>query len=150
MAHLSEQVIDALVATFTGLPTTGTKVSGEPFYELSDMELPALFVASSSEQIQVSSIGFPALLETRMNVEVLIKVKSNKTVFKTLSQIRTEVQEKIYQNPFINTLGGLVKETNLTAVHTDTNMEGERPVGQAVLVFEVIYKSFANAPQVAI
>lgn len=150
MAHLRKQIRDALVATFTGLPTTGANVSGKPFYGLSDIELPALFVASSNEQVDVSTIGFPALLERRLNLEVLIKVKSDTTVFDTLDQIIAEVETKIYQSPAINTLGGLVKETNLTAIHIDTNMEGDRPVGQAVLVFEVNYRTAANAPTIAV
>ena len=49
MAHVREQIRDAVVATLTGLTTTGPSVHSNPEYDITESQLPCLIVKTDGD-----------------------------------------------------------------------------------------------------
>ena len=150
MSHVRQQIRDASAALLTGLITTGARVYKSRVHVLSDADLPGLIITTDSEQSEFGSIGSPVLLNRRLRLTVRAVAKANANLDNTLDSIMKEVEAAVYASAAANTLGGLVKSMELSSIDIDMMAEGELPVGQAVMNFEVNYKTFGNAPDIAI
>lgn len=148
--HVRAQIRHAIVATLTGLTTTGANVFQSKISALQENELPALVVSTNKEVIDAITINSNPTLERELAATVNVVAKAVDGLDDEIDQIIKEVEQAINQSEEVNTLGGLVKSMVLTDIETDGNSEAETPTGQATLSFKVEYYTQASVPDVSI
>jgi len=144
--HVRQQIREAAAALLTGLNTTGPRVYQSRVKVLADNELPCLVVLTNSEQIDRLDISPDPQLERSLDLVVLAKAKHTADLDDKLDTIIKEVE--IAANN--TTLGGLISSIQLSSIEVELNGEGEKPVGQATMTFNITYTTRASAPDVAI
>lgn len=150
MNHARQQIRDAAAALLTGLTTTGARVYKSRVHVLNNADLPALIITTDNEQSEFGAVGSPVVLNRRLRLTVRAVAKASANLDNTLDSIVKEVEAAVYVSVVANTLGGLVKSMELSSIEVDMAAEGELPVGQASMNFEVNYKTFGHAPDIAI
>lgn len=148
--HVRRQIRDAAKALLTGLATTGARVFTSRVYPIQDSELPALVISTNDEQIDVASIGAQPLLDRLLQLQVRALAKANSALDDTLDACIKEVEIALNASVSANTLSGLAKRITISSIYIDMSGEGEKPIGQAVMNFNVYYKTQANTPDVSI
>lgn len=145
--HVRNQVREAAAALLTGLATTGPHVFQSRVYPLQDEELPCLLISTEGELVGYMTMGFPR----RQNRTITLSVKAlSKTVLDlddVLDAICKEVEVALLTP---TSLPGLAKDIQLKSTAIGLHGEGERPIGVAVMSFEVTVHTRENAPDVAI
>jgi hypothetical protein len=147
--HVRQQIREAAAATLTGLATTGARVFQSRFHVFSDVDLPALLITTNDELVNVSSIGFPPLLDRQINMIVQAVAKQNDNLDDVLDTICKEVEAALNANITANTFTGLAKHTVLSSIEIDMSGDGDVAVGQANMNFTVTYKTRADAPDIS-
>lgn len=136
MSHVRQQIRDRIATLVTGLPTTGANVYKMRRYALDDAKLPAICVYTTDETSALVTIGSRTLRRV-INVMVEVFIKGTSTaVSDTLDGICVSAEEAIAGD---FTLNGLAKSCILTGTEIDINIEGERAVASAQLVYAVEY-----------
>lgn len=148
--HVRQQIREAAATLLTGLSTTGARVYQSRVHVLSDADLPGLVITTNEEQVEFASIGFPALLNRQLDLQVRAVAKSNTDLDDTLDTMVKEVETALSASVSANTLGGLAKSIALSSIYIDMNADAEKTTGQAVMNFTVQYKTQANAPDISI
>lgn len=148
--HVRQQIREAAAAALTGLSTTGARVYQSRVHVLGDADLPCIVITTNDETVERGSIGVQALLRRMLSLQVTAKAKATANLDDTLDTIVKEVETALNASVSANTLGGLAKHVDLSSVVIDMDGEGEKPVGQAVMNFNVYYMTAANAPDIAI
>lgn len=148
MAHVRQQIRNALATVLDGLTTTGSNVFANRVAVLQEDELPALVVTTNAEQIGVIDIH-GGLLERTMRVDISAKAKAIDNVDDVLDTIAEEV-ETVLLDPANNTLNGLCAGMMLVGFEVNLNEDLEMPVGELVMQFDVLYNTGAGAPSVSI
>ncbi len=87
--HRAEQILQAVAATLTGLPTTGANVQRARVYEAAT--LPALTIGMGADEVVEGSDANLAFVDRLLTVQVTALVKSAGVLDTTLNQIRSEV-----------------------------------------------------------
>lgn len=146
MAHVRQQIRDRIATLVTGLTTTGASVYKMRRYALDDAKLPALCVYTMDESSNLITVGTRTLRRV-INVAVQAFVKGGSTaVSDTIDTICTEVEEAIAAD---FTLNGLAKSCILTSTEIDINVEGEKSIATASLVYSVEYITLINDVETA-
>lgn len=136
MAHVRQQIRDRIATTLTGLPGTGANVYKMRRYAIDDGKLPIIAVYTVDENSSLITIGSRTLRRV-VNVGIEIVAKGASTsIADTIDGYTTNVEEAL-ANDF--TLNGLAKSCLLTSSTIDVNVEGEKAVGTARLVYAVEY-----------
>ena len=136
MAHVRQQIRDRVATLVTGLPTTGANVYKTRRYALDDAKLPAICVYTMDESSSLITIGSRTLRRV-INVAIDIVIKgSSTTVSDTLDTICVSAEEALAAD---FTLNGLAKSSVLTSTEIDVNVEGEKSIASARLVYAVEY-----------
>jgi hypothetical protein len=136
MAHVRQQIRDRVATLVTGLPTVGNNVYKMRKYALDDAKLPAICVYTMDESSSLITIGSRTLNRT-VNVAVQIFLRGTSTaVSDAIDAICVAVEEAIAAD---FTLNGLAKSCILGDTQIDINVEGERSIGNASLVYTVEY-----------
>lgn len=136
MAHVRQQIRNRIATLVTGLATTGSSVYKMRRYSLDDAKLPALCVYTMDEGSNLVTVGTRTLRRV-INVAVQVFAKDSSTAISdTLDGICVEVEEAIAAD---FTLNGLAKSCILSSTDIDINVEGEKSVGSANLVYSVEY-----------
>lgn len=136
MAHVRQQIRDRVATLVTGLPTTGANVYKTRRYALDDAKLPAICVYTMDESSTLITIGSRTLRRV-INVAIDIVIKgSSTTVSDTLDTICVSAEEALAAD---FTLNGLAKSSVLTSTEIDVNVEGEKSIASARLVYAVEY-----------
>lgn len=136
MSHVRKQIRDRVATLVTGLPTTGSSVYKMRRYALDDSKLPAICVYTMDESSSLITIGSRTLRRV-INVAIDIAVKGpSATVSDTLDAICVSVEEALAAD---FTLNGLAKSSVLTSTEIDVNVEGEKSIASARLVYSVEY-----------
>jgi hypothetical protein len=148
--HVRQQIREAVAALLTGLTTSGARVFQSRVHVLADADLPGLVITTNEEQAEFASIGSLALLNRQLNLQVRALAKANANLDDTLDTMIKEVEAALSANVTANTLGGLAKSIALSSIYIDMNADAEKPMGQAVISFNVLYKTVANAPDISI
>ena len=148
--HVRQQIREAVAVLLTGLTTSGARVFQSRLYALSQAELPGLVITTNEEQVEFGSLGFPPLLNRRLNLQVRALAQANNNLDETLDNMIKEVESALSNSIVANTLNGLVKSTGLSSIYIDMSAESEQPIGQAVMNFTVDYKTQANTPDISI
>ena len=136
MSHVRQQIRDRVATRVTGLPTTGSSVYKMRRYALDDAKLPAICVYTMDESSTLITIGSRTLRRV-INVAIDITIKgSSTTVSDTLDTICVSAEEAMAAD---FTLNGLAKSSVLTSTEIDVNVEGEKSIASARLVYAVEY-----------
>ena len=142
MAHVRQQIRDAIITQVTGLTTTGTNVFSHRVYPLQEGALPALMVSTLNESISASAMGtFGSSTSIIRNLSVTVEgyVKATSAADDTLDTIAEEVEAALGDD---ETLGGLVEYIELSS--TQLSFEGgdsDQPVGIVSLNYDVLYRT---------
>ena len=136
MAHVRQQIRDRVATLVTGLPTTGANVYKMRRFALDDSKIPAICVYTMDESSNLITVGSRTLGRT-VNVAADIIIKgSSATISDTLDDICVSAEEAIAADFHLN---GLAKSCILTDTNITINVEGERSVASARLVYTVDY-----------
>lgn len=106
---LRQQILNAVKATLTGLPTTGQNVfdPDTDVEKLRESDLPALVMREGDEAISLAAAGGARPVQTRrytLDIHVVVQQKTGRTV--TNNTIIAEVETALGND---RKLGGLVK-----------------------------------------
>ena len=136
MSHVRQQIRDRVATLVTGLPTTGSSVYKMRRYALDDAKLPAICVYTTDESSSLITIGSRTLRRV-INVVIDIIIKGSSTaVSDSLDTICVSAEEAMAAD---FTLNGLAKSSVLTSSEIDVNVEGEKSIASARLVYAVEY-----------
>ena len=148
--HIRKQIRDAAETALTGLTTTGASVFPSRTRPLDADELPGLRVYCKDEpEIRIAAVG-AGLNRVRLerHVELVVEACSKK-VSATDDQADAMIKEVEIAIAGVQTLGG-AKRAHLTRIETDFEGDGEHEIAVARMVFDVLYFTVLNAPDVAI
>jgi hypothetical protein len=149
--HIRKQTRDAFATLVTGLTTTGARVFVNRVDPVATGDLPALVIATPSEQIERLSIGMPnPLIQRALTLTVMAMARANATVWDTLDLICQEVEEAVFDSETTATLSGLAKAMNLVATEITISGEGDRMVGTAMMQFEILVSVREGIPDTPI
>jgi len=146
MSHVRQQIRDDIVATLTGLATTGSNVFRSRIFPLEQTNLPALVIYSKSETSEYDTIGLPRSINRVLDVAVEAYVKGVSNYDNTLDTIAVQVEEAIAADV---TLGGLAKDAQITAFEADFAGDGEQPVAVGRFTITVEYRTVENDVETA-
>ena len=132
MSHVRQQIRDRFATILTGLSGTGNNVYKMRRYALDDAKLPAIAIYTMQESSSLITIGARTLRRV-VNVD-------------TIDGYCVNVEEAV-GNDF--SLNGLAKSCVLTSSEIDVNIEGEKALGTARLVFAVEYVTSINDVELA-
>lgn len=136
MSHVRQQIRDRIATVLTGLSGTGSNVYKMRRYALDDAKLPAIAIYTMQEASSLITIGARTLRRV-VNVGIEIVAKGPSTsIFDTIDGYCVNVEEAL-GNDF--SLNGLAKSCVLTSSEITVNVEGEKSLGTAQLVFAVEY-----------
>lgn len=146
MSHVRQQIRDRFATILTGLPGTGSSVYKMRRYALDDAKLPAIAIYTLQESSSLITIGARTLRRV-VNVGVEIAARGSSTsIFDTIDGYCVNVEEAV-GNDF--SLNGLAKSCVLTSSEIDVNVEGEKALATARLVFAVEYVTSINDVELA-
>jgi hypothetical protein len=148
MAHVRQQLIDAVVTRVTGLTTTAARVFAErpEAYALQDADLPCLLVYDDGEP-QVTELALATRIVDRtiaLRVEVVAKAVSGLAA--TLRTACSEVETALGSAVTVGSIPVDVLYRRTESIAPDA--ETDRPVGRLVLFFEAQLATAAAAPDV--
>lgn len=146
MAHVRQQIRDRIAVDLAAITGFANSVYKMRRYALDDAKLPAIAVYTVDESSNLVTIGSRTLRRV-INVGIEIVAKgASASITDTMDGYAVSVEEAL-ANDF--TINGLAKSCILTNSTIDVNVEGEKAVGTAKLVFAVEYITAINDVEVA-
>lgn len=146
MAHLRNQIRDAVVSRLTGLSTTGSNVFRSRIYPLENNNLPGLCIFTKSEATTFDTLTRPRSISRVLEIGVEAYVKATSNYDNTLDTIAVEVEEAIASDV---TFSNLAKDTQVTSFDADFSGDGEQPVAIGRFTIEVNYRTLENDVETA-
>lgn len=143
--HVREQILSAIKTAVTGLTTTGSNVFRSRVTPLARTEVPALIIRAGREARLNSTLGAPRQHERSLVVEVVAVVRAASAYDADLNAIFKEV-EPVLAMPIV--LAG-VNRITLEGIGAPQATQGEEQLAQAAMLYEVVYITQENAPDVA-
>ena len=147
MAHVRKQIRDAVITAVTGLTTTGSNVFRSRIYPLEQTKLPGLCVFTRSEVVEFDTLTISRSVSRVLDVIIEGYVSATANYDDTLDQIAVEVEEALAADV---TLGGLAKDTQVTAFEADFSGDGEQPVAVGRFTVTVQYRTAENDVETAV
>lgn len=152
MAHVRQQIREAIATTLTGLTSTSTRVFQSRTRPLADAQLPALLIYTDAEDINNAvTIGFPNRQERTLTVRVEALVKQTGSIDDAVDTVIAEVETALNASTSAYTAGGLAKGgITLDRIEIDTEDETDKPVVRARMDWQARYFTLSNAPTTAV
>jgi hypothetical protein len=148
MAHLRQQIREAIGNRLIGLPTTGASVFQSRVYPVEGTDLPCLIVHAESETVQPLTMGEPRVVERLLTIHVDAYAKVVANLDDVLDGICFEVETALAMpSPYLD---GIATEIHLTATEIELTGTSDQPTGRAGMTFEVNYFAHENAPDTAL
>ena len=146
MAHVRQQIRDAVTVLVTGLTTTGSNVFQSRVYNLQESNLPALKVYTSSEDIALEDGTLDA---PQRNLSLVIEgnAQATATLDTTLDEIAKEVEIALGADI---TIGGLAIGIDLDNTQMQLTGEGDQPIGSVLLTYDIHYRTPFGDPETVI
>jgi hypothetical protein len=140
--HVRDQILDAVLAAVTGLPTTGARAFDSRAYPLEREELPGINVRfhEATERSTPGDFPRPRMLERTCRIQVVGSVQATTNYRKAANQIALEV-ESVLGAPGA---GSPAKWLNLIGTELQISGSGEKPVGEITLTYEAFYITLEN------
>lgn len=146
MAHVRQQIREAVATAITGLTSTGARVYQSRVHPLDAAKLPCLLVNTDEEEIEALQVSMPTLLDRTLTISVRAVAKVSTNLDDAMDTMISEVETALGNT----NLGGLVKTLTMRGIEIEMNGEGDKPVGIATMKFLATYMTNSNAPTVAI
>ena len=145
--HVREQIMSAVVAAITGLPTTGARVLYDAAYAITD--LPALAVMWSEDDTEDvdGGLGDGPVATRALKFNVTGRAKIGDGVPSVLGTIAAEVEIAVMTSAAVAALVHLIEYTSSTiAVSTEL----EQPAGEVSVGFSALYRVKIDDPETVI
>lgn len=136
MSHVRTQLRTALVATLTGLATTGNRVHASRMRPRTAAEMPCLLVTTGDERIESVAQQFGPL-DRQLTVHVR-GFALGATADSTLDQIALEVETALAGSAYA-----------LQGIEVDFDDDLDKPVGSITLTYQIPYFTQAGNPGVS-
>lgn len=143
MAHARKQIRDAVIATLTGLTTTGNNVFASRVYPIQASELPCLVIHSGGETVNLTTQD--GTMERNLTLDIEIRVKATTALEDMLDTISSEIETAL-----LGTLPAGVKVSELSAVQFGLSGDGDQPHGFANMQMNFVYYTKESVPEVII
>lgn len=144
MSHIRKQIRNKIIATVTGLATTGDRVySGYPYPA---EETPCLFVYTPTESIELDDYGNDREQERRINVVIEAHCKSA-AIHDEFDDISEEIETALFNDQF---LAGLADGIDLDLTQEEITGGLEQKAGHISFSFTVHSRTLKGAPGTAI
>jgi hypothetical protein len=145
--HLRRQIRERIAADVTGLVTTGSNVFQARVYPLEDAALPCLLVYSTSEESEILNQGTPRLQARTLNITIQGVAAESSDIDDKLDLIAKEIETALSADRDINSLA---QDSFLTSTEIEINADGAKTVGTLRLNYQIDYRVYDNAPDVAL
>ena len=145
--HLRRQIRERIAADVTGLVTTGSNVFQSRVYPLEDAALPCLLVYSTSEESEILNQGTPRLQARTLNITIQGVAAESSDIDDKLDLIAKEIETALSADRDINSLA---QDSFLTSTEIEINADGAKTVGTLRLNYQIDYRVYDNAPDVAL
>ncbi len=147
--HLRNQIRDRVVASLTGLTTTGSNVYQTPMLTAEEQTLPGLVVYIDSE------VSSETATMTNINRECVLHidgyVEASASVLDTLDLISKEVEVKMATTGIVTSGGAsLVQKHYLESTDIEITSSETRPLGIVSMAYFVQYRTSFSAPDVVV
>lgn len=146
MAHVRQQLINAVVTRLTGLTTTSTRVFAErpEAYALQESDLPCLLIYDDGEPQVTDLVLHTRIVERTVTLRVEGLAKATSGLSTTLRTICSEVETALGTAVTVDSRAVDVLYRRTDAIAPDA--DSDRPVGRIVLSFEAQLATAAAAP----
>ncbi len=143
MAHVCNQIKDAVATLVTGLATTGANVFTSRYRVIQQSALPSLSVFATNEIVNLESGTLDAPMR-QLGLRIQGTVESTSSLDDTLETILKEVEVALGADI---TIGGLAIGLDLSTWSKTCNDEGEKPVGIIDIDYLVHYRTPFGDPE---
>lgn len=147
--HVRDQILAGVVELLLGLPTTGDRVARGRTTPFAGEECPALNVRQGPERTESRELGAPRVQERLLQVDVAIHVKQGDSLDAALNAIALEVEQRLAMPACLGVLS-MVNDIGLVFTERPRQEQGDKPVAQMVLAYQVRYAVEESAPDVAL
>lgn len=147
MSDLSRQIVDGVIGALTGLPATGANVSDSPEYPADPAQLPCLRVFDPDELYEVATMPVPRTYERALQLQVQALAMVNSGLSAALDQVCLEVKHALAMPALAAAVPGISSIT-LSRRSKTVDGSGERPLGKAVLYYEIRFQTREDAQNV--
>lgn len=149
MAHVRQQIRQAVVVALTGLPTTGTNVSAGRALPLSGPSKPPALVVYTWPDAPVyedAELGAGKCIVSH-NLTIQVEGFYSGGDDDDLDEMAVEVEEAMYAD---ETFGGLAQAMQLAGQDVARDDAGQRVEGAIVMLFTVQYLAAEGEPETAL
>lgn len=144
------QIIAAIAARLTGLPTAGDDVFTSRAWPLAEKDLPAWRVVAHDEDVEPITVHGPALEQHTLQVELHGFVQAVSAIDDALHALAAEALTAIFSTTPPADLYTDIKpklQVTLRRIERTLTKEGEAAVGLVLLTLRVVFRVKANAPE---
>jgi hypothetical protein len=143
MAHVRSQIRNAVVSALSGVSAT---VKATRYYPTDVEELPRVHVFTVSERMDSAYASLSTQGRVVSVVVECIATGAETTLDDTLDALCVEVEEALESSK----LGGLALTTMLTTTDIKFDTDSRKPVGSALLTFDVVYRTIRGDVETAV
>lgn len=147
MAHIRKLIRDDLVATLTGLSTTGSNVFASRVYPITSGSLPGVIIYTDSEELEYLTITKPRTIMRTLTLSIEAYVRGVSNYDDSIDTICSEIEQALYTDV---TRGGNAKDTLINNMEVRYMGEAEQPVALATMQISVEYVTLEGAPETAV
>lgn len=142
--HARQSIRDQVVATLTGLTTTGARVYTSRVYNTRQEDLPCLLVYTLEDEVSESvTIGYPRIVDRDMLLAVEVRVQAVADFDDLVDTICEEVETALAADV---TVGGNARDLMHNSTQISFTADGSRPFGSALMSFNIRYRIRETAP----
>jgi hypothetical protein len=146
--HVTKQTIDALAAIIlAGSTDAGANVFKGRVTPVPENELPAVLVQGGDEEILVSTIHTPAILERAASIDLVVLVQHSDNYDAQAYSLLKQLEHLVANNP---TASSTAKFISPVSVSWDRDSESEQPSVRATLRLQADLTVMNNAVDVPI
>lgn len=141
MAHQRQVIREKVAALLSGATGAGARVFQSRVVPYRRLELPAIAVYARSEQVDPESrLTAPRELTRSLQLAVEIAERLSEDVDDALDALALQVEKVFDADP---TLGGEAGDSLLGSTQIDLVEDGDKPIGVAILTYEITYRTDA-------
>lgn len=148
MAHMRQQIREAIVTALETLSSPTLSVFDSPPRATQEDDLPAALVFTNDETIDFISKTYGTRTEMRdLSVTIDCQVRQNADYAAELDTIALEIELLFVGSLLNNGSVNLIKKMNLTSISTSVTGDGDKVIASAKLVYLVNYSIIETDPE---
>ena len=147
MAHARTIIRAKFIELLHGNTVAGDKVFDSRIYNIEQHSLPAIIVFSEHEEITTETISYPRTQNRMLRVNVECYIKNKDHLSTKIDDLTLSVECLLQAS--IN-LEDTCKDCRLETIDINFNIDGEKPVAVASLIFTVFIQTKENNPAIII